>query len=54
LTRQTVVAVEAGDDAPSVYLALSLAGRLGRSVEELFGEAEAGRSRVADATEANA
>ncbi len=37
VTRQTVVAVEAGDYAPSVYLALALADRLGRSVEELFG-----------------
>lgn len=38
VTRQTVVAVEAGDYAPSVYLALALAQRLGRSVEELFGD----------------
>lgn len=36
-TRQTVIAVEAGDYAPSVYLALALASQLGRSVEELFG-----------------
>ena len=36
VTRQTVVAVEAGDYAPSVYLALALAARLGRTVEELF------------------
>jgi putative transcriptional regulator len=36
VTRQTVVAVEAGDYAPSVYLALALAERLGRTVEELF------------------
>src|SRR5450830_1309906 len=28
VTRQTVVAVEAGDYAPSVYLALAIAGRL--------------------------
>jgi putative transcriptional regulator len=38
VTRQTVVAVEAGDYAPSVYLALAIAERLGRSVEELFGQ----------------
>ena len=38
MTRQTVVAVEAGDYAPSVYLALAIAQRLGRSVEDLFGE----------------
>lgn len=37
VTRQTVVAVEAGDYAPSVYLALAIAGCLGSSVEELFG-----------------
>ncbi len=37
VSRQTVVAVEAGDYAPSVYLALAIAARLGRSVEELFG-----------------
>jgi putative transcriptional regulator len=41
VTRQTVVAVEAGDYAPSVYLALALAARLGASVEELFGEGAA-------------
>jgi putative transcriptional regulator len=38
VTRQTVVAVEAGDYAPSVYLALAIAERLGRTVEELFGQ----------------
>jgi putative transcriptional regulator len=36
VTRQTIVAVEAGDYAPSVYLALALAQRLGSTVEELF------------------
>ena len=39
VTRQTVVAVEAGDYAPSVYLALAIAQRLGSTVEALFGEA---------------
>lgn len=43
VTRQTVLAVEAGDYAPSVYLALALAERLGRSVEELFGQGAAAR-----------
>jgi putative transcriptional regulator len=38
VTRQTIVAVEAGDYAPSVYLALAIADRLGSTVEELFGE----------------
>ncbi|WP_432511273.1 helix-turn-helix transcriptional regulator [Kineococcus sp. SYSU DK001] len=41
VTRQTVVAVEAGNYAPSVYLALAIARRLGRSVEDLFGTAGA-------------
>ncbi len=39
VTRQTIVAVEAGDYAPSVYLALAIADRLGSTVEELFGQA---------------
>lgn len=39
VTRQTVVALEAGGYAPSVYLALAVARRLGRTVEELFGDA---------------
>jgi putative transcriptional regulator len=30
--------VEAGDYAPSVYLALAIAARLDRTVEQLFGE----------------
>jgi putative transcriptional regulator len=36
VSRQTVVAVEAGDYAPSVYLALRLASVLGTDVETLF------------------
>ncbi len=36
VSRQTVVAVEAGDYAPSVYLALAVAARLGTTVEALF------------------
>jgi putative transcriptional regulator len=36
VTRQTIVAVEAGDYAPSVYLALAIAGCLGTTVEALF------------------
>lgn len=38
VTRQTVAAVEAGDYAPSVYLALAIARRLGSTVEDLFAE----------------
>ncbi len=41
VTRQTVVAVEAGDYAPSVYLALAIAQRLGGTVEGLFEEESA-------------
>ncbi|MDQ2757710.1 MAG: helix-turn-helix transcriptional regulator [Actinomycetota bacterium] len=36
VTRQTLVALEGGGYAPSVYLALAVAHRLGRTVEELF------------------
>jgi putative transcriptional regulator len=53
VTRQTVVSVEAGDYAPSVYLALAIAGRLGTTVERLFGqEPEAERSGHAKDVEA--
>ena len=37
VTRQTIVAIEAGDYAPSVYLALAICDRLGVTVEALFG-----------------
>ena len=36
VSRQTVVSVEKGDYAPSVYLALKVARTLGATVEELF------------------
>lgn len=36
VSRQTIVAVEAGDYAPSVYLALDLARHLDTTVEALF------------------
>jgi putative transcriptional regulator len=49
VTRQTIVAVEAGDYAPSVYLALAIAERLHSSVEELFGGL--GETIAADAQE---
>lgn len=38
VTRQTIAAVEAGDYAPSVYLALAIASRLSTTVEALFAE----------------
>lgn len=37
VSRQTVVAIEGGDYAPSVYLALRIAALLDSTVEELFG-----------------
>lgn len=37
VSRQTVVSIEGGDYAPSVYLALRLADVLDTTVEELFG-----------------
>ncbi len=40
VSRQTVIAVERGDYAPSVHLALRIARALGVTVEELFGEDE--------------
>lgn len=36
VSRQTIISVERGDYAPSVYLAIRIARVLGRSVEELF------------------
>ena len=55
VTRQTVVSVEAGDYAPSVYLALAIAGRLGTTVERLFGQEpeteRSGRTEHAEADE---
>jgi putative transcriptional regulator len=41
VTRQTVVAIEAGDYAPSVYLALRIAQVLATTVEDLFADARA-------------
>ena len=37
VSRQTVVSIEGGDYAPSVYLALKLAAVLETTVEDLFG-----------------
>lgn len=36
VSRQSIVSVEGGDYAPSVYLALKLAKALGTTVEALF------------------
>lgn len=52
VSRQTIVAVEAGDYAPSVYLALAIARRLGETVEALFDPPEPGRAGDRDAREA--
>lgn len=35
-SRQTIIAIEQGDYAPSVYLALGIAKVLGATVENLF------------------
>jgi len=43
VSRQTVVAIEAGDYSPSVYLALAVAKTLDTTVEVLFGETETGK-----------
>lgn len=40
VSRQTIVAVEQGDYAPSVFLALRIAAILGTTVEGLFGDQE--------------
>lgn len=37
VSRQTIVSIEGGDYAPSVYLALRIAEVLDTTVEELFG-----------------
>ena len=42
VSRQTVIAVEQGDYAPSVYLALRIARALGATVDELFIESDDG------------
>lgn len=51
VSRQTIVAVEAGDYAPSVYLALAIARRLGETVETLFDPSEPDRAGDRDARE---
>ena len=38
VSRQTIIAMETGDYAPSVYLAIKVARALGTSVEELWGD----------------
>lgn len=37
VSRQTIIAIEKGDYAPSVILALKLAAHFGKPVEEVFG-----------------
>ena len=38
VSRQTIIAIEGGDYAPSVFLALDIARVLDRTVEQLFAE----------------
>lgn len=40
VSRQTVISIEGGDYAPSVYLALRIAAVLDTTVEDLFGTRE--------------
>jgi putative transcriptional regulator len=40
VSRQTVISIESGGYAPSVYLALRIARALGTRVEDLFDEAD--------------
>jgi putative transcriptional regulator len=40
VSRQTIIAIEQGDYAPSVFLALRIARTLGSTVEDLFGGTE--------------
>ncbi|MEU4621472.1 helix-turn-helix transcriptional regulator [Actinoplanes sp. NPDC023801] len=37
VSRQTIIAMETGDYAPSVYLAVKVARALGTTVEDLWG-----------------
>lgn len=46
VSRQTIVAIESGGYAPSVYLALELARELGRTVEDLFAPTHARPGRT--------
>jgi putative transcriptional regulator len=39
VSRQTIIAMETGDYAPSVYLAIKVARALGSTVELLWGDA---------------
>lgn len=36
VSRQTIISIERGEHAPSVYLALRIARELGTTVEDLF------------------
>jgi len=40
VSRQTIIAMETGDYAPSVYLAIKVARALGVTVETLWGTAD--------------
>ena len=44
--RQTIVSIETSDYAPSVYLALRIAGRLHTTVENLFDPQEGGHEEL--------
>ena len=44
VSRQTIISIERGDYAPSVYLALSIANFLNSTVEDLFPTAQEDKS----------
>lgn len=46
VSRQTIIAIEGGDYAPSVILALDIARVLERTVEELFAQEECARKSL--------
>lgn len=45
VSRQTIISIERGDYAPSVYLALRIARVLGTTVEALFPLESSGKER---------
>lgn len=45
VSRQTIIAMETGDYAPSVYLAIKIARALGVTVENLWSEPDPGQAQ---------
>ncbi len=51
VSRQTIISIEGGDYAPSVYLAIAIAQTLGLTVEELFTSDDASGTSLPKTTE---